>query len=248
MALFMLRHGRRFPSTFRCTRVFSNEGVVLNRSSRTRLPPPSPVTVAAAAVRAFSAHGQIHEETLAEKLEVDTGPTFWIKSRIYYFLIKIFFHKDFSADKFIEGSKQLFSHVSKNLAEGKFHALEGLVDKDIVEQLKENYKQMPLHDRQTLAVHHIISAKPSQMEIYMDPFGRRFVKIQVHFYYLTAYDPEQHTEETHIFRIAGEEESGNKNLRIAIYEFRMALEKNMPPYWTIIMVQYSGKHDLESKL
>ncbi|XP_028992639.1 m-AAA protease-interacting protein 1, mitochondrial-like isoform X2 [Betta splendens] len=171
MALFMLRHGRRFPSTVRFTSVFSNKGVVLNRSSRTRLPPPSPVAVAATAVRACSSHEQEQAKQAIKRFEVVPGPMFWIKSRIYYFLIKTFFDKDFNVKTFIEGATKAFSHVSRL----QFDALEGLVAKELLGPMKLNYRWMPLHERQGLAADHIMSAIPNNVEFYTDTLGQHVV-------------------------------------------------------------------------
>ncbi|KAM4731464.1 m-AAA protease-interacting protein 1, mitochondrial isoform 4-T4 [Anableps anableps] len=59
------------------------------------------------------------------------NPFIWFRTRIYYFLIRTYFDKEFSIEEFTEGAKQAFSHVSRLLSRCQFEALDGLVAKDV---------------------------------------------------------------------------------------------------------------------
>lgn len=109
----MLRGCYRYPSTFSVTRLFLNEKVVLNRSGKTRLPSSSPAAVAAA-VRPYSSDRGGQKQKQKVMVFGITNPYTWIRTRIYYFLIRAYFDKDFNIEEFTEGAKQ----VCKNLETG----------------------------------------------------------------------------------------------------------------------------------
>ncbi|KAA8588346.1 hypothetical protein FQN60_001540 [Etheostoma spectabile] len=112
MALPVLRGCHRFPSTFRCVRLFLNESITLNRSGRTRLPPSAPAPVTAAS-RPYSSDGQNQNRNQKVVVVGIPNPFIWLRTRIYYFLIRAYFDKEFNIQEFTEGAKQAFSHVSR---------------------------------------------------------------------------------------------------------------------------------------
>lgn len=158
MALPMLRGCFRLQSTFSFNRLFLKERLVLNRLGNRRLPPCSPAAVAAAVRRYSSDQGeQKHQKVVVVGIP---NPFIWFRTRIYYFLIRTYFDKEFSIEEFTEGAKQVsgrlscraqissvlcvnvllmmvcsflqaFSHVSRLLSQCQFEALEGLVAKDV---------------------------------------------------------------------------------------------------------------------
>ncbi|XP_028993648.1 m-AAA protease-interacting protein 1, mitochondrial-like [Betta splendens] len=243
MALFMLRRCCRFPSIFSITNVFLNEGMVLNRSSRIRLTPPLPVAVGAV-VRACSSNQQGNEEkTMAVIVDIP-NPVNWLKNRFCCFLIRTFFDKEFSIKEFTEGAKQAFSHVSRLLSKGQFDALEGLVAKELIGPMEESYNRMPLHFREALAAEpdDIMHASPKDVGIYYDDDGRRFVVVQMQFWYLTETGiSENGVEGKRIFQIAiGTKNRDTKSLLTALYEFQSEFTEEVPPDWTIIKLDHSS--------
>lgn len=106
MALPVFRGCSRLPSTFGFTRLFLSESVAVNRTSKTRLPPPSPAAVTAA-VRPYSSdRGGLKPNQKVVVVGIP-NPFMWIRTRIYYFLIRAYFDKEFSIEDFTEGAKQV---------------------------------------------------------------------------------------------------------------------------------------------
>lgn len=106
MALPMLRGCYRVPSTFSFTRIFLSESIILNRSGKTRLPSPSPAAVGAA-VRPYSSDRGKPQQTQNVVVFGIPNPFTWLRTRIYYFLIRAYFDKEFNIEEFTEGAKQV---------------------------------------------------------------------------------------------------------------------------------------------
>ncbi|AWP12713.1 putative scavenger receptor cysteine-rich type 1 protein M130-like isoform 2 [Scophthalmus maximus] len=126
MALPVLRACYRAPFTCSFTRLFLKERVILNRSVKSRLPPPP-----AAGVRPYSSDRGGDKQNKKVVVLGIPNPFIWFRTRIYYFLIRVYFDKEFSIEEFSEGAKQAFCHVSRLLSQCRFEALEGLVAEDV---------------------------------------------------------------------------------------------------------------------
>ncbi|XP_078119218.1 m-AAA protease-interacting protein 1, mitochondrial [Sander vitreus] len=249
MALPMLRGCHRFPSTFSCIRLFLNESIILNRSGKTRLPssPPAAVT---AAVRPYSSErdGQNRNQNRNQNRKVVVvgipNPFIWLRTRIYYFLIRAYFDKEFNIQEFTEGAKQAFSHVSRLLSQCQFEALEGLVAKDLIGKLEEKCNLLPSSHKKALSADpdEIMYTTPGDVGIFYDDNGRKFVSILMRFWYLTsARLPNEAMEGTRIFQVAigGEGDPETKRLLTANYEFQREFTKGVPPDWTITRIEHS---------
>ncbi|KAG7240490.1 hypothetical protein INR49_026774 [Caranx melampygus] len=243
MALPMLRGCSRFPSTLSVSRVFLNERILLSRSATARLPPSS-AAGPAAAVRAYSSdrgRGKQNQKVVVVGIP---NPFIWFRTRIYYFLIRAYFDKEFNIEEFTEGAKQAFSHVSRLLSQCQFEALEGLVAKDLIEKLEEKCNLLPLNSKKALSADpdEIMYTTPGDVGIYYDDNGRKFVSILMRFWYLTsARLPDDTMEGTRIFQVAigGEGEAETKRLLTANYEFQREFTKGVPPDWTITRIEHS---------
>ncbi|KAL7385185.1 hypothetical protein ABVT39_017231 [Epinephelus coioides] len=241
MSLPMLRGCFKFPSTYSFTRLFLNESLVLNRSGKTRLPSSSPAA-SAAAVRPYSSHrGGQNQKVVVVDIP---NPFIWFRTRIYYFLIRAYFDKEFSIEEFTEGAKQAFSHVSRLLSQCQFEALEGLVAKDLIGKLEEKCNLLPSSHKKALSAHpdEIMYTTPGDVGIYYDDNGRKFVSILMRFWYLTsARLPNDTMEGTRVFQVAigGEGEAETKRLLSANYEFQREFTKGVAPDWTITRIEHS---------
>ncbi|XP_076603185.1 m-AAA protease-interacting protein 1, mitochondrial [Chaetodon auriga] len=243
MALPMLRGCYRVPSTFSFTRLYFSESVILNRSGKTRLPSP-PAGAAAVAVRPFSSGPGRQQQKQSVVVVGIPNPFVWIRTRIYYFLIRAYFDKEFSIEEFTEGAKQAFSHVSRLLSQCQFEALEGLVAKDLIGKLEEKCSLLPLSHKKALsaASDEIMYTKPEDVGIYYDDNGRKFVCILMRFWYLTsARLPDDSMEGTRVFQVAikngGDAET--KRLLTANYEFQREFTEGVTPDWTITRIEHS---------
>ncbi|XP_041807132.1 m-AAA protease-interacting protein 1, mitochondrial [Chelmon rostratus] len=243
MALPMLRGCYRVPSTFSFTRIFLSESIILNRSGKTRLPSPSPAAVGAA-VRPYSSDRGKPQQTQNVVVFGIPNPFTWLRTRIYYFLIRAYFDKEFNIEEFTEGAKQAFSHVSRLLSQCQFDALEGLVAKDLIEKLEEKCNLLPSSHKKALSAEsdEIMYTKPEDVGIYYDDDGRKFVCILMRFWYLTsARLPDDSMEGIRVFQVAidGERGAETKRLLTANYEFQREFTKGVPPEWTITRIEHS---------
>ncbi|XP_028249736.1 m-AAA protease-interacting protein 1, mitochondrial [Parambassis ranga] len=244
MALPMLRGCYRLPSSLCFTRLCLKEGIVVNRSGKTQLPPSLTASVAVA-VRHFSSDRG--DQTNNQKVVVVgiPNPFIWFRTRIYYFLIRTYFDNEFSIEEFTEGAKQAFSHVSRLLSRCQFTALEGLVAKDVIGKLEEKCSVLPSNYKKALSADpdEIMYTTPGDVGIFYDDNGRKFVSILMRFWYLTSAQlPDDSMEGTRFFKVAikGEErEPETKRLLTAIYEFQREFTKGVPPDWIITRIEHS---------
>ncbi|MEE6490009.1 hypothetical protein FKM82_015762 [Ascaphus truei] len=99
---------------------------------------------------------------LARKYSADPGPRrvvvvgvpnplIWCRSRVYFFLIRAYFDRDFSIEEFTEGAKQAFTLVSKLLSQCNFDALENLVTSEALQNIKEKCSLLSDNHRNALA-------------------------------------------------------------------------------------------------
>lgn len=174
------------------------------------------------------------------------NPFIWFRTRIYYFLIRTYFDKEFSIEEFTEGAKQAFSHVSRLLSLCQFEALEGLVAKDLIGKLEEKCSSLPSSYKEALCaeLQEIMYTTTGDVGIFYDDSGRKFVSILMRFWYLTSArlpdDGDGGVEGSRVFKMAvGEGETETKRLLTAIYEFQREFTKGVPPDWTITRIEHS---------
>ncbi|KAJ8252812.1 hypothetical protein GJAV_G00205890 [Gymnothorax javanicus] len=172
------------------------------------------------------------------------NPFMWFRTRIYYFLIRAYFDKEFNIEDFTEGAKQAFSLVSRLLSESKFDALEGLVANDLIGKLEEKCAHLSPGLREALSAEldEIMYTTPGDVGIYYDDSGRKFVSILMRFWYLTSAKlPDQSLEGARVFQVAigREEEVEPKRMLTANYEFQREFTQGVTPDWTITRIEHS---------
>ncbi|XP_066543088.1 m-AAA protease-interacting protein 1, mitochondrial isoform X2 [Hoplias malabaricus] len=173
------------------------------------------------------------------------NPFVWFRTRIYYFLIRTYFDKEFNIEEFTQGARQAFSHVSCLLSQCQFDALEGLVAKDLIGKLKDKCADLPLSHKRALSADpdEIMYTTPGDVGIYYDDNGRKFVSILMRFWYLTsAHLPEDSMEGARVFQVAigGDgEKPESKRLLTANYEFQREFTQGVTPDWTITRIEHS---------
>lgn len=111
MALPMLRGCYRVPSTFSFTRLFLSEGIILNRCAKTRLP-SSPHAAVTAAVRPYSSDPGGQKQHQKMMVLGIPNPFILFRTKIYFFLIRAYFDKEFSIQEFTEGAKQVCKYLN----------------------------------------------------------------------------------------------------------------------------------------
>ncbi|KAM4698589.1 m-AAA protease-interacting protein 1, mitochondrial [Rhinophrynus dorsalis] len=172
------------------------------------------------------------------------NPFIWFRSKIYFFLIRAYFDRDFNVEEFTEGAKQAFILVSRLLSQSKFDALENLVCGELIQDIKEKCSSLSDNHRNALAANsdEIMYTTPGDVGIYYDDNGRKFVSILMRFWYLTCADlQEDSLEGTKVFQVVlGDENSKDaKRLLTANYEFRREFTQGVKPDWIITRIEHS---------
>uniref|UniRef100_A0A8D0G9A9 Matrix AAA peptidase interacting protein 1 n=1 Tax=Sphenodon punctatus TaxID=8508 RepID=A0A8D0G9A9_SPHPU len=100
-------------------------------------------------------------------------PFNWLRSQLYYFLIRTYWDKEFSAKEFTQGAKQAFALVSKLLSQCKLDMLEELVSEEVLQVLKEKLPSLSDNQRSALAVDvdEILYTTGEEFGIYYDDSG-----------------------------------------------------------------------------
>lgn len=106
MALPMLRRCYRVPATISFTRLFFGESVTVNWSVKRRAIAATPAAVTAA-VRPYSTNRGGSKQNQKIVVVGIPNPFIWLRTRIYYFLIRAYFDKEFNIEEFTEGAKQV---------------------------------------------------------------------------------------------------------------------------------------------
>ncbi|XP_077393086.1 m-AAA protease-interacting protein 1, mitochondrial [Festucalex cinctus] len=248
MALFILRNCSKLTPLRGFSRVSTHERVHLKRCIKSQLcvlPPAAAAGVGeAVALRSYSSQrGQRkpHQKVMVVSIP---NPLIWLRTRVYFFLIRTYFDSEFNIEDFTEGAKQAFCHVSKLLSQCQFAALEGLVAGDLIGKLEEKCNLLPPHYKTALSARpdELMYSMPGDVGIYYDNNGRRFVSILMRFWYLTnARLPDDTLEGTRIFQIAitGGGEAERKRLLTANYEFQREFTKGVESDWTITRIEHS---------
>ncbi|XP_054643476.1 m-AAA protease-interacting protein 1, mitochondrial [Dunckerocampus dactyliophorus] len=242
MSLILLRSCPRLSSLNGFCRFVKHESVSLKRWRKAQFSCLSPGGVGVS----FRPYSPDRGEQKHNQKVVVVGipnPFIWIRTRIYYFLIRAYFDSDFNINEFTQGAKQAFCHVSKLLSQCRFDALDGLVAKDLIGKLEEKCSLLPLMYKIALSAEpdEVMYTTPGDVGIYYDDNGRRFVSILMRFWYLTSAQlPDDTLEGTRIFQVAlGEAETQTKRLLTANYEFQREFTKGVAPDWTITRIEHS---------
>ncbi|XP_068602353.1 m-AAA protease-interacting protein 1, mitochondrial [Brachionichthys hirsutus] len=242
MALPILRGCARVQRTFSFSRLFLSESSFRNRTGKTfgaSLPPAA----GTAPVRPYSSERGGQNQTHKVLTFGISNPLVWIRTRVYYFLIRAYFDNEFNIEEFTAGAKQAFIHVSGLLSQCEFHALEGLVSKDLIGELEAKCRSLPSSHKEALSVtaDEIMYTTAEDVGIYHSD-ERKFVSIRMRFWYLTSADlPDDSPAGTHVFHVAIDEgaKSAKKRVLAANYEFQREFRKGLPPDWTITRIEHS---------
>ncbi|XP_016318915.1 uncharacterized protein C2orf47 homolog, mitochondrial-like [Sinocyclocheilus anshuiensis] len=220
-------------------RYFTSKSFSANRSRRL-----APVASVVCDARQYSSERGRHKQNQKVVVIGVPNPFIWFRTRIYLFLIRAYFDKEFGIEEFTEGAKQAFSHVSRLLSQCKFEALEGLVAKDLIGKLEEKCAQLPLSHQRALSAESdaIMYTTTGDVGIYYDDSGRKYVSILMRFWYLSARLPDESMEGAKIFQvdIGGEgERPETKRLLTANYEFQREFTQGVTPDWIITRIEHS---------
>lgn len=83
-------------------RCFTSKSFLVNRSKRL-----APVASAVCDARQYSSEPGRHNQNQKVVVVGIPNPFMWFRTRIYFFLIRIYFDKEFSIEEFTEGAKQV---------------------------------------------------------------------------------------------------------------------------------------------
>ncbi|TRY94181.1 hypothetical protein DNTS_028355 [Danionella cerebrum] len=167
------------------------------------------------------------------------NPFRWLRNKIFIFLIRTYFDREFDIDDFTNGTLHAFCHVSRLLSQGHFEALEGLATKDVILKVQKLCAQMPVGRINALAVDQddVIFMKPINMNIYYND-ERKFVRILMGFWYMPNFKlPEGWAMKflslgVSTGKLVQEQFEQNSMLR-AFYEFQREYTDGVAPDWII---------------
>uniref|UniRef100_A0A8C6WMV4 Matrix AAA peptidase interacting protein 1 n=1 Tax=Neogobius melanostomus TaxID=47308 RepID=A0A8C6WMV4_9GOBI len=239
MALPVFRGCCRLSASLRLNRIFATERLNLIQSHKLRCP-TSTARVSVTLFRPYCSDREPQRQIHKVVVFCIPNPFIWFRTKIYYFLIRAYFDKDFTIEEFTEGAKQAFSHVSRLLSQCQFQDLEGLVATDLIGKLEEKCNLLPLNYRRALLADpdDIMYTTTGDVGIYYDNDGRKFVSILMRFWYLTsARLPDDSLEGPRVYHGEGDVES--KRLLTAKYEFQREFTKGVDPDWTITRIEHS---------
>ncbi|XP_008402563.1 m-AAA protease-interacting protein 1, mitochondrial isoform X4 [Poecilia reticulata] len=181
MVSLLLRCYPRLPSSFTLARFVLNQNLV--RSQRCCLVRAGNLP----ARRTYSSERDQHHPKPKVVVVGIPNPFIWFRTRIYYFLIRTYFDKEFSIEEFTEGAKQVrykpgeqirvlaFSHVSRLLSRCQFEALEGLVAKDLIGKLEQKCGSLPSSHQRALCAEpeDVMYTMPGDVGIFYDDDGSK---------------------------------------------------------------------------
>ncbi|KAM9123244.1 m-AAA protease-interacting protein 1, mitochondrial [Pangshura tecta] len=171
------------------------------------------------------------------------NPFVWVRTKLYCFLIRAYFDREFSVEEFTQGAKQAFALVSKLLSHCKLDLLEELVSKEVLQVLEEKLSSLSENQRNALAadMDEIMYTTAGDVGIYYDDSGRKFVSILMCFWYLTSADlPDEAPDGTKVFQIVFGDKTvkETKRLLTANYEFRREFTQGVKADWTITRIEH----------
>ncbi|XP_070789377.1 m-AAA protease-interacting protein 1, mitochondrial [Pituophis catenifer annectens] len=171
------------------------------------------------------------------------NPLRWLRTRLYFFLIRTYFDRDFSVQEFMQGAKHAFTVVSRLISQCKYDVLEELVSKEMIQVLREKLSSLSENHRKALAAEmdEIMFTATGDVGIYYDDSGRKFVSILMSFWYLSSADiPDKTPDGAKVFQIAlsGENTPKRRHLLLANYEFRREFTQGVKPDWMITWIEH----------
>uniref|UniRef100_A0A8C5RRU8 Matrix AAA peptidase interacting protein 1 n=1 Tax=Laticauda laticaudata TaxID=8630 RepID=A0A8C5RRU8_LATLA len=101
------------------------------------------------------------------------NPLRWLRTRLYFFLIRTYFDRDFSVQEFMQGAKHAFTVVSRLISQCKYDVLEELVSKEMIQVLREKLSSLSENHRKALAAEmdEIMFTATGDVGIYYDDSG-----------------------------------------------------------------------------
>ncbi|XP_028924066.1 m-AAA protease-interacting protein 1, mitochondrial [Ornithorhynchus anatinus] len=171
------------------------------------------------------------------------SPLLWLRTRLRAALVRASCDPDFSIARFSAAATQAFAHVSKLLSQCKFDLLEELVNKEVLQVVKDKVSALPDLQKTALAAEpdQIVYSTAGDISITYDDQGRKFVNILMCFWYLTSADlPDEVPSGAKVFRIKlGDDTTKFKQLLSANYEFQREFTQGVEPDWIISRIEHS---------
>lgn len=155
-------------------------------------------------------------------------------------IIKPYFDPEFTIKDFVEGAKQAISFVSSHLSSGKWVALEGLVTPEALVEIKSNYVNLNLAERQSLEIkkEHMNFTFLHQIGIILnDDSSERFAEILVVCHVYGLQNQNSHTSQD--FNI------NEEKISVCNYRFRREFTKGIDSSWMINQLNHYRATDLK---
>ncbi|XP_029714912.2 m-AAA protease-interacting protein 1, mitochondrial [Aedes albopictus] len=170
----------------------------------------------------------------------------WI---MVHFIIRPYFDREFSLPDFVQGAKQALQVVSAALAGGELKTLDGLVDRQTLNDLKHTIGKMSVAQRYDLMVQKedIYFSFPYQVGVMFDEEDeasqKRFVEITMVFHVLKGLRGMVERGETIPLNVGVMPEYRDK-ISICNYRFIKEFTKGVDSDWTVNVVSHFKPSDL----
>ncbi|EAT41135.1 AAEL007196-PA [Aedes aegypti] len=170
----------------------------------------------------------------------------WI---MVHFIIRPYFDREFSLPEFVQGAKQALQVVSASLAGGELKSLDGLVDRQTLNDLKNTIGKMSVAQRYDLMVQKedIYFSFPYQVGVMFDEEDeasqKRFVEITMVFHVLKGLKGMVERGETIPLNVGVMPEYRDK-ISICNYRFIKEFTKGVDSDWTVNVVSHFKPSDL----
>ncbi|XP_046380217.1 m-AAA protease-interacting protein 1, mitochondrial-like [Haliotis rufescens] len=156
-----------------------------------------------------------------------------MKNRIFAFLITGYFDKSFTIDSFIDGCIQAVSLVSSCISVGNFDSLQGLVEDEAIQEIRNSYADLDVGQRRFICVNPRDIFFRFVYEIGMifdDHSERRFVEVTVVLQGFHGYNEAKEKEPVEYYN---EVRDNQERLYICNYRFIREFTKGMEGDWSI---------------
>ncbi|XP_054636665.1 m-AAA protease-interacting protein 1, mitochondrial [Dunckerocampus dactyliophorus] len=166
-------------------------------------------------------------------------PLTWIRCKVIFFLLELYFDLDVNSEDFERGVKQAVVHVSSLMSKGKYFQLIGVVSTEMIRYIEEKCQPLSERQRQHLSVsmEDILFVLPEDVSVVYDADGRKFCIVVMRLWHLSSHEGPDDPEGSRIFQVAPSRDGvPQKKIATAVYEFHRELTCSASLGWTVTTV------------
>nr|XP_057909643.1 m-AAA protease-interacting protein 1, mitochondrial [Doryrhamphus excisus] len=166
-------------------------------------------------------------------------PLTWIRCKVIFFFIELYFDLDVNSKDFERGVKQAVVHISSLMSKGKYFQLNGVVSTEMIRYIEEKCQPLSECQRQHLSIRleDILFVHPEDISVVFDAHGRKFCNVVMRLWHLSSHEGPDDPEGSRIFEVSPSRDGvPQKKIATAVYEFHQELTGNASSDWTVTTV------------